>query len=248
MAPFAEEVGLTQHELSSLCDELCRALTAGQNVEPEPEPQHQPTVSAAAKGFRIADFCPPPNAELMRLELERREEWGSSDKPRRPSMRSTQRGPVQPGTVVKTWRQVADELGAPGSLLEELLEQSRHAHASVRVKAVHDMCPCQVQRNVPECWERLLQLAATDPDAKVRRAVVHTLCDGCPPDRFGDAIAILTKMSLEDPDPSLKKGTRQLVTYWERTGDYPNEESAGRSARQQGQVNAAIRAASQSRK
>ena len=102
MAPFAEEVGLTQHELSSLCDELCRALTAGQNVEPEPEPQHQPTVSAAAKGFRIADFCPPPNAELMRLELERREEWGSSDKPRRPSMRSTQRGPVhvEPGTVV----------------------------------------------------------------------------------------------------------------------------------------------------
>jgi hypothetical protein len=41
----------------------------------------------------------------------------------------------------------------------ELIELSRNENPLVRVKAAQQMCPCRVQKDFEEFWERLFELA-----------------------------------------------------------------------------------------
>ena len=48
------------------------------------------------------------------------------------------------------------------------------------------MCPCRVQKDHEEFWERLFELA-TDEDDQVRYQILHNMCDGSP-DQYEDKV------------------------------------------------------------
>ena len=96
------------------------------------------------------------------------------------------------------------------------LEQTRNPDPSVRRTAIRALCPCHVQANRPEIWDTLIVLAA-DPNADVRRDVLHTLADGSPRERE-QQILMLWEAMYQDPDLKIRKQVRSLLAQYRRTG------------------------------
>ena len=48
--------------------------------------------------------------------------------------------------------------------MSELIELSKSEDPRVRVKAAQQMCPCRVQKDFEEFWERLFELAQDEDD------------------------------------------------------------------------------------
>jgi len=101
-------------------------------------------------------------------------------------------------------------------LLPELLAKAESSNAEARCQAARELCPCHVQGNVPEIWDRLLTLVH-DPDVRVRKAVFHTLADGSPNEREAEVVAALESM-YQDPDPGLRRHVRRLLAAYRRCG------------------------------
>ena len=59
----------------------------------------------------------------------------------------------------------------------ELIELSKAPNTEVRLKAIQQMCPCRVDGDVPEFWERLFEMTK-DEDSRIRFQVMHNMCDG----------------------------------------------------------------------
>jgi hypothetical protein len=100
--------------------------------------------------------------------------------------------------------------------LPVLLELTRDPDAAVWSDAVQYLCPCHVQRNKPEIWDRLFELV-TDPDLKVRTTVFHILGDGSPNERHGDVIKA-TEAMYHGPDLKLHRRVRKFLAQYRRTG------------------------------
>jgi hypothetical protein len=77
------------------------------------------------------------------------------------------------------------------------------------------MCPCHVKANVPQVWERLIEMT-TDDDVGVRLDVVHALADGSPRERAGDIAAVMERM-YNDGDPKVRKRVRRVLNAYRRT-------------------------------
>jgi HEAT repeat protein len=100
--------------------------------------------------------------------------------------------------------------------VDDLIELSKADKASVRARAVHHMCPCEVKGDVPEIWDRLIAMV-DDPDPAVRRWVVHALADGSPLHRTGEIVAALETL-WNDPDKKVRKRARFVLNAYRRTG------------------------------
>ncbi len=100
--------------------------------------------------------------------------------------------------------------------IDEWLALTRSQDPVVRVRALRDACPCHLKRNVPELWDRLIEMVA-DEDTKVRSHVFHTLGDGSPRAREAEIVAALERM-WSDPDERLRKRVRKLLGGYRRTG------------------------------
>lgn len=94
------------------------------------------------------------------------------------------------------------------------LSQDPDARAR-RVAAKH-LCPCHVRADVPEVWDRLLELAR-DPDAGVRRDAVHALGDGSPRHRQAQILEVLTSLR-NDPDRKVRRQVWRVLAAYRRTG------------------------------
>jgi hypothetical protein len=79
-----------------------------------------------------------------------------------------------------------------------------------------NLCPCHLQADLPEVWDRVFELAS-DPDPHVRKQVLHTLGDGSPRRLEDRVIAILESMR-QDPDRHLRRNVRRLLAHYHRTG------------------------------
>jgi HEAT repeat protein len=97
-----------------------------------------------------------------------------------------------------------------------LLERTHDADPRVRKRAVHELCPCNVQANHDEVWDRLIEMV-TDEDPKVRAQVFHTLADGSPRSREPQVVRALERMQ-QDPDPSLRRRARKLLAHYRAGG------------------------------
>lgn len=98
--------------------------------------------------------------------------------------------------------------------IADLIALSSSACASERTEAVREMCPCEVRAHLPTVWRRLLELA-DDPDPKVRRSVLHNLCDGSPAEYRGEVIESLERLS-HDPDHKVRRQARHVLAGYRR--------------------------------
>ncbi len=100
--------------------------------------------------------------------------------------------------------------------IDSLLEQALNPDPQERRKAVHALCPCNVQAENGRVWDRLIALA-TDPDVRVRADAHHTLCDGSPRSREAEIVGALERMQ-HDPDRKLRRRVRQLLAHYRAGG------------------------------
>lgn len=77
----------------------------------------------------------------------------------------------------------------------EVLEFTHDPDPLVRRLAAKALCPCHVKADLPEVWDRLVEMT-DDPDAGVRLDVVHALGDGSPRER-GPEIALAPPLDRE---------------------------------------------------
>lgn len=98
------------------------------------------------------------------------------------------------------------------------LDLSYDDDPKVRQVAIRNLCPCHIQGDVPEVWDRLLELA-DDPDDGVRHDVLHTLVDGSPRRLRPAVVDVLEKLAK---DRSIRRSRRQFaqeaVRRYHRTG------------------------------
>jgi len=100
--------------------------------------------------------------------------------------------------------------------VEDLISLTHDADPRVRARAVRELCPCELKRNDAAVWDRVLEMV-TDPDAKVRSLVLHTLCDGSPKERVDDVVAALEVLARGD-DRGLRRRARDVLAKHRRTG------------------------------
>lgn len=100
--------------------------------------------------------------------------------------------------------------------IADLIALSSSTIASERSGAVRAMCPCELRANVPGVWRRIFELAE-DPDPKVRRWVLHNLCDGSPAEHRREVIDTLERLS-HDSDDQVRRHARQVLAGYRRTG------------------------------
>lgn len=88
----------------------------------------------------------------------------------------------------------------------------------VRQVAIRNLCPCHVQGDVPEVWDRILELSS-DPDDGVRHDVLHTLVDGSPRRLRPAVVEVLERLAR---DPSIRRARRRFahdaLRRYHRTG------------------------------
>ena len=100
--------------------------------------------------------------------------------------------------------------------IDRALELTRDPEPRVRQAALMNLCPCHLQADRSEVWERVFELAE-DADLGVRKQVLHTLGDGSPRRLEGRVVATLASMR-HDPDPRLRRSVRKVLAHHRRTG------------------------------
>jgi vesicle coat complex subunit len=101
---------------------------------------------------------------------------------------------------------------------ETFIEQTKHSDPRIRKKALKEMCPCRVKKEIDQIWERVFEMY-TDPDSTVRYQVMHTLCDGSPKERESEVISVLEKM-WNDKDEKLRRNVRRALNSYRRCGKW----------------------------
>ncbi len=103
--------------------------------------------------------------------------------------------------------------------IDVIVELTKHGDAVVRQRALKEMCPCRVRGDIAAFWNRLFDVAATDPAANVRRQALHNICDGSPPHlevRVADALDQFNR----DRDPVVRRMAHKALTAYRKTGKW----------------------------
>ena len=105
----------------------------------------------------------------------------------------------------------------PRSEIPNWLELTRSTESRHRRKALQKALPCEIKSDAPKMWERILQMEE-DPDAHVRRWVVHTPCDGSP-QRYREEIVKLLESRYHDSDDKVRKSVRRVLAGYRYSGN-----------------------------
>jgi hypothetical protein len=100
--------------------------------------------------------------------------------------------------------------------IDELIGLTFDDDPKVRAVAVVNLCPCHVRADRAPAWDRILAMT-TDPEPRVRRAVVHMLADGSPRHRVLEVVAALETMR-NDRDRVVRKQVNRILGAYNRTG------------------------------
>ncbi|BFZ07381.1 hypothetical protein BsWGS_10420 [Bradybaena similaris] len=102
--------------------------------------------------------------------------------------------------------------------IDVIIDLTRHQNPQVRQRALREMCPCRVQKDITDFWNRVFEML-NDPDANVRYQVLHTLCDGSP-EHLEDSIAEALDEFNRDPDAKIRRQAHRALTSYRRTGKW----------------------------
>ena len=82
------------------------------------------------------------------------------------------------------------------------------------------MCPCKVQKDIPEFWDRIFEMVE-DSNAKIRRyQILHIICDGSPPHMETKVKSALEKFN-HDEDPEIRRRAHKVLVSFNRDGALP---------------------------
>jgi hypothetical protein len=88
----------------------------------------------------------------------------------------------------------------------------------VRQVAVRNLCPCHLQGDVPEVWDRLLDMV-DDPDDGVRHDVLHNLVDGSPRRIRAEVVGALEVLGRDRRiSRARRRFAQEAVRRYHRTG------------------------------
>ena len=102
--------------------------------------------------------------------------------------------------------------------VDRIVELTWNQDDEIRLKAVQELCPCKVQKDIDEFWNRLFQLVE-DPCDEIRLQVLHNLCDGSPPHleyRIKEALDIFNS----DSNKEIRRKAHKALGSYLRTGDW----------------------------
>ena len=101
--------------------------------------------------------------------------------------------------------------------IQELLAQTYSADAEDRAAAVRELCPCQLKRNLPEVWQRVIALQL-DPERCVRTQVLHVLADGSPREYESQVVAAVHQLA-QDSDDKIRRNARKVLAKYRKSGN-----------------------------
>lgn len=102
--------------------------------------------------------------------------------------------------------------------IDEIIAMTKHESAQVRQRALKEMCPCRVKRDLSDFWRRVFEMVH-DEATNVREQVLHTICDGSPTHlefEVADALEVFNR----DPDPYIRRRAHKAFTAYHRTGKW----------------------------
>ena len=104
--------------------------------------------------------------------------------------------------------------------VEGLLELTYDDDPRVRQVAVRNLCPCHIQGDVPEVWDRILELGS-DSDDGVLANVLHTLVDGSPRRIRGQVVELLERVAHDrTASRARRRFAREALARYHRTGQF----------------------------
>eukprot|EP01120_Amphizonella_sp_Union-15-10_P013541 TRINITY_DN628_c0_g3_i4.p1 TRINITY_DN628_c0_g3~~TRINITY_DN628_c0_g3_i4.p1 ORF type:complete len:133 (+),score=22.51 TRINITY_DN628_c0_g3_i4:249-647(+) len=102
--------------------------------------------------------------------------------------------------------------------IEEFIKFTFNENPKIRKKALRELCPCHVKRDVEEFWNRIIEMVH-DPDGLVRYQVLHNLCDGSPNFREEQIIAAIEELH-NDEDKAVRSAANKVLSHYRRTGKW----------------------------
>lgn len=101
---------------------------------------------------------------------------------------------------------------------DEVLVLTNHKDEDVRLKAVQRLCPCKVQDEYEQFWNRMFELVS-DPSPSIRSQVLHNMCDGSP-EHLENRIVEALEVFNRDPNQDVKRTAHKVMASYLRTGKW----------------------------
>lgn len=102
--------------------------------------------------------------------------------------------------------------------IDVIIDLSKHDHPQVRQRALREMCPCRVKKDLSDFWQRVLEMI-DDSAENVRYQVLHTLCDGSPA-HLEEDVARCLEVFNHDSSPHIRRQAHRALTAYHRTGKW----------------------------
>ena len=100
--------------------------------------------------------------------------------------------------------------------IDRIVAISKHEDNLLRMKAVKQLCPCKVQKDIQEFWDRMFEMV-DDPCPKIRMQILHNMCDGSPAHVEAKIKAALEKFN-QDEDPEIRRRAHKVLVSFNRDG------------------------------
>jgi hypothetical protein len=102
--------------------------------------------------------------------------------------------------------------------IDIILQYTHSKDNDVRLEAVKQLCPCKVQRDIEVFWDRVFELVG-DEDERIRKRVLHIICDGSP-ERLEDRIYDALMEFNRDKDSDIRRTAHKVLASFEHTGKW----------------------------
>ena len=102
--------------------------------------------------------------------------------------------------------------------IDEILKYTYSEDDDIRLEACSQLCPCKVLKDIDVFWDRVFEMA-NDPDVRIRKRVLHIICDGSP-ERVVERVYEALGRFNYDKDPDIRRTAHKVMVTYEKTGKW----------------------------